>query len=84
MTINTTNSNDAFKQLLNIEVDFAVYGGLPEQRPDTIETEELFRDELWFVVAPERPFSIFFCQRHITLFYQILHHRKIIVACCHC
>ncbi|AET60052.1 transcriptional regulator [Paenibacillus terrae HPL-003] len=28
MTINTTNSNDALKQLLNIEVDFAVYGGL--------------------------------------------------------
>ncbi|WP_082067202.1 LysR substrate-binding domain-containing protein [Paenibacillus terrae] len=57
MTINTTNSNDALKQLLNIEVDFAVYGGLPEQHPDTIETEELFRDELWFVVAPDHRYA---------------------------
>ncbi|KOS04602.1 LysR family transcriptional regulator, partial [Paenibacillus polymyxa] len=31
MTINTTNSNDALQQLLNIEVDLAIYGGLPEQ-----------------------------------------------------
>jgi DNA-binding transcriptional LysR family regulator len=52
MIINTTNSNDALKQLLNIDVDLAIYGGLPEEYPDTIHSEELFRDELWFVVAP--------------------------------
>ncbi|SDX07101.1 LysR substrate-binding domain-containing protein [Paenibacillus sp. CF384] len=52
MIITTTNSNDALKQLLNVEVDIAIYGGMPEAYPDTIQTEELFRDELWFVVAP--------------------------------
>ncbi|MNW44625.1 HTH-type transcriptional activator CmpR [compost metagenome] len=57
MTINTTNSNDALQQLLNIEVDLAIYGGLPEQYPDTIQTEELFRDELWFVVAPDHRYA---------------------------
>ncbi|KAF6637350.1 LysR family transcriptional regulator [Paenibacillus sp. EKM208P] len=57
MTINTTNSNDALQQLLNIEVDLAIYGGLPEQYPDTIQTEELFRDELWFVVAPNHRYA---------------------------
>ncbi|WGV33356.1 LysR family transcriptional regulator [Paenibacillus polymyxa] len=57
MTINTTNSNDALQQLLNIEVDLSIYGGLPEQYPDTIQTEELFRDELWFVVAPDHRYA---------------------------
>lgn len=52
MMINTTNSHDALKQLLNLEVDLAIYGGLPEKYPDIIQSEELFRDELWFVVAP--------------------------------
>jgi DNA-binding transcriptional LysR family regulator len=52
MTITTTNSNDALKQLLNVDVDLAIYGGLPEEYPDTVQTEELFQDELWFVVAP--------------------------------
>lgn len=52
MTITTTNSSDALNQLLNIEADLAIYGGLPEEYPDSVRTEELFRDELWFVVAP--------------------------------
>lgn len=52
MSITTTNSSDALKQLLNMDVDLAIYGGLPEESPDTIQTEELFRDELWFVVSP--------------------------------
>ncbi|WP_028548018.1 LysR family transcriptional regulator [Paenibacillus sp. UNC451MF] len=52
MSITTTNSSDALKQLLNVEADLAIYGGLPEEYPDTVETEELFQDELWFVVAP--------------------------------
>ncbi|MFD0716042.1 LysR substrate-binding domain-containing protein [Paenibacillus sp. GCM10027626] len=52
MMIYTTNSHDALHQLLNMEVDLAIYGGLPEKYPDIIQSEELFRDELWFVVAP--------------------------------
>jgi len=52
MEITTTNSSDALHKLLHAEVDLAIYGGLPETYPDTIETEHLFHDELWFVVAP--------------------------------
>ncbi|KZE79422.1 LysR family transcriptional regulator [Paenibacillus elgii] len=57
MTITTTNSSDALKQLLQMEVDLAVYGGLAEEYPDAIQTEELFRDELWFVVAPNHKYA---------------------------
>lgn len=63
MTITTTNSSDALKQLLNVNVDLAIYGGLPEDYPDTIMTEELFKDELWFVVAPGHRFA----DRQVTL-----------------
>ncbi|TXK86121.1 LysR family transcriptional regulator [Paenibacillus sp. N3.4] len=57
MTITTTNSSDAMKKLLNVDVDLAIYGGLPEEYPDTIQTEELFQDELWFVVAPNHRYA---------------------------
>ncbi|WP_248925956.1 LysR family transcriptional regulator [Paenibacillus hamazuiensis] len=63
MTITTTNSSDALKQLLNMEVDLAIYGGLPEKYPNSILAEELFRDELWFVVAPSHGFA----NRQVTL-----------------
>jgi DNA-binding transcriptional LysR family regulator len=63
MIINTTNSNDALNQLLNVEVDLAIYGGLPEEYPDVIQSEELFRDELWFVVAPNHRNA----NKHISL-----------------
>lgn len=63
MTITTTNSTDALKQLLNVEVDIAIYGGLPEAYPDTIQTEELFQDELWFVVAPHHRYA----NQHVSL-----------------
>lgn len=52
MKITTTNSSDALKLLINVDVDIAVYGGIAEEYPDTIQKEELFQDELWFVVAP--------------------------------
>jgi len=52
MIVNTTNSTDALNQLLNMEVDLAIYGGMPEKYPDIIQSEELFQDELWFVTAP--------------------------------
>jgi len=57
MTITTTNSSDALKQLLNVEADLAIYGGLPEEYPDTVLTKELFQDELWFVVAPGHKYA---------------------------
>lgn len=57
LTINTTNSSDALKQLLNVDVDLAIYGGLPEAYPDSVRTEELFQDELWFVVAPNHRYA---------------------------
>lgn len=57
MVITTTNSSDALKQLLNVDVDMAIYGGIAEAYPDTIQTEELFQDELWFVVAPHHPYA---------------------------
>ncbi|WP_336785107.1 LysR family transcriptional regulator [Paenibacillus sp. MMO-177] len=52
MNITTTNSSGALRQLLDVEVDIAIFGGMAENYPDTIRTEELFQDELWFVVAP--------------------------------
>lgn len=63
MMITTTNSHDALEKLLNIEVDVAIYGGIAEEHPDTIETEELFQDELWFVVAPNHRYA----NQHISL-----------------
>ncbi|MCK9862005.1 LysR family transcriptional regulator [Paenibacillus sp. ATY16] len=52
MNITTTNSTGALQQLLDVEADIAIFGGMAENYPDTIQTEELFQDELWFVVAP--------------------------------
>ncbi|BFH64308.1 LysR family transcriptional regulator [Paenibacillus azoreducens] len=63
MSITTTNSSEALKLLLNVDVDMAIYGGLPEEYPDNVQTEELFQDELWFVVAPNHKFA----GQHITL-----------------
>lgn len=40
-----------------VEVDLAFYGGLAEEYPETIRSEELFRDELWFVVAPDHRYA---------------------------
>lgn len=63
MDIATTNSSDALKKLLLAEVDLAIYGGLPEEYPDTIVTEHLFQDELWFVVAPGNRYA----NEHVSL-----------------
>lgn len=57
MSITTTNSSDALQQLLHMNVDLAIYGGLPEESPNTIQIEELFRDELWFVVSPDHRYA---------------------------
>ncbi|CAJ1311903.1 HTH-type transcriptional regulator CzcR [Paenibacillus nuruki] len=63
MTITTTNSTDALRQLLQMEVDIAIYGGLAEEQTADIQAEELFRDELWFVVAPNHRYA----GQHISL-----------------
>ncbi|WP_127491887.1 LysR family transcriptional regulator [Paenibacillus glycanilyticus] len=52
MNITTTNSSGALQLLLDVEADIAIFGGMAENYPDTIQAEELFQDELWFVVAP--------------------------------
>jgi DNA-binding transcriptional LysR family regulator len=57
MIITTTNSSDALKQLLNVNVDIAIFGGIAEEYPESILSEELFEDELWFVVAPHHRYA---------------------------
>ncbi|MFF2888718.1 LysR family transcriptional regulator [Paenibacillus sp. NPDC057967] len=63
MTIHTTDSGGALHRLQQMEADIAIYGGIPEEYPDTIATEQLFEDELWFVVAPGHRYA----EQHITL-----------------
>ncbi|MFC5451803.1 LysR family transcriptional regulator [Paenibacillus aestuarii] len=63
MNITTTNSSGALHMLQHAEVDLAIYGGLPEAYPDSIATEHLFQDELWFVVAPGNRYA----NQHISL-----------------
>ncbi|MEC0248920.1 LysR family transcriptional regulator [Paenibacillus chitinolyticus] len=60
--ITTTNSRGAFDSLLNYEAEIAVYGGAGERRPG-IHWEELFEDELWFVVPARHKYA----NEHITL-----------------
>jgi len=57
LSITTTHSGGALRRLLDLQADIAIYGGSPEQHSDDIEAEELFRDELWFVVAPDHPYA---------------------------
>ncbi|MGG1552994.1 LysR substrate-binding domain-containing protein [Paenibacillus ferrarius] len=57
MTITTTNSGDALAKLMNVEVDIAIFGGAAEDYPEAIHKEELFQDELWFVVAPHHRYA---------------------------
>lgn len=57
ISVTTTNSSGALKKLLDVEVDIAIYGGLTEDYPDSVLKENLFEDELWFVVAPQHPYA---------------------------
>lgn len=57
LTIHTTNSAEALQLLTSAQVDLAIYGGVPERASEWVEMEELFRDELWFVVGPEHPYA---------------------------
>ena len=55
--ITTTNTKDAFEQLINYKADMAIYGGGMSERPKEIEWEELYEDELWFVVSPNNRYA---------------------------
>jgi|GEM_PF-145409 len=57
LVITTTNTKDAFEQLIQYKADIAIYGGGILERPEEVEWEELFEDELWFVVAPDHPYA---------------------------
>lgn len=57
LIITTTNTKDAFEQLINYKADIAIYGGGMSERPKEIEWDELYEDELWFVVSPNHRFA---------------------------
>ncbi|GGE30836.1 LysR family transcriptional regulator [Pullulanibacillus camelliae] len=57
LVVTTTNSSEAFKQLIGYKADLAVYGGGLEDRPEDVDWEVLFEDELWFVVARAHRFA---------------------------
>ncbi len=57
LIITTTNTKDAFEQLMHYKADIAIYGGGISERPEEVTWEELFEDELWFVVAPDHPYA---------------------------
>ncbi|WP_409367543.1 LysR family transcriptional regulator [Lysinibacillus sp. 38-6] len=57
LVITTANTKEAFEQLIHYKADIAIYGGGYAERPDEVLWEELFEDELWFVVAPEHRYA---------------------------
>ncbi|MDQ0170213.1 LysR family transcriptional regulator [Paenibacillus tundrae] len=56
VVVNTTNTRIAFDQLLRYEAEIAVYGGSGITH-DGVHWDELFEDEMWFVVHPEHPYA---------------------------
>jgi DNA-binding transcriptional LysR family regulator len=62
VSIITANSQEVLDKLMNYDVDIAICGGEPEFYPEEVEREELYKDEVWFVVAPNHKFA----NRHIT------------------
>ncbi|EON74087.1 LysR family transcriptional regulator [Lysinibacillus sphaericus] len=57
LIITTTNTKDAFEQLMYYKADIAIYGGGVSERPEEVTWEELFEDELWFVVSPDHHYA---------------------------
>ena len=57
LMITTTNTKDAFEQLIHYKADIAIYGGGISERPKEIWWEELYEDELWFVVSPNHRYA---------------------------
>ncbi|WP_155593459.1 LysR family transcriptional regulator [Lysinibacillus cavernae] len=64
LRVTTTNTKDAFEQLIHFKADIAIYGGGISERPKEIWWEELYEDELWFVVSPNHRYAY----QTITLF----------------
>lgn len=56
VVVNTTNTRMAFDQLLQYEAEIAVYGGSGITH-NGVHWDELFEDEMWFVVHPEHPYA---------------------------
>lgn len=42
---------------MHYKADIAIYGGGVSERPEEVTWEELFEDELWFVVSADRPYA---------------------------
>ncbi|TDL53838.1 LysR family transcriptional regulator [Paenibacillus dendritiformis] len=60
--ITTANSQEALEQLIHYAADIAVCGGEPDSHSEDVHREELYQDEVWFVVAPDHKYA----NRHIT------------------
>ncbi|BFH69017.1 transcriptional regulator [Paenibacillus dendritiformis] len=60
--ITTANTQDALEQLIHYAADIAICGGESESHSGEVEREELYRDEVWFVVAPGHKYA----NRHIS------------------
>ncbi|MEK4661298.1 LysR family transcriptional regulator [Priestia sp. FSL H7-0729] len=54
--VSTTNTRLAFDQLLRYEAEIAVYGGSGITHAG-VQWDELFDDEMWFVVHPDHPYA---------------------------
>lgn len=57
LVITTANTKDAFEQLIHYKADIAIYGGGVSERPEEVMWEDLFEDELWFIVSPAHPYA---------------------------
>lgn len=56
IVVSTTNTRMAFDQLLRYEAEIAVYGGSGITHAG-VQWDELFDDEMWFVVHPDHPYA---------------------------
>lgn len=56
VVMTTVNWREAVQRLLQYEAEVAVYGGGWEEQPG-IAWEELFEDELWFIVPTNHPYA---------------------------
>lgn len=57
LIITTTNTKSACEQLKNYKADLAIFGGLSSEMSAEVLYEQLFEDELWFVVAATHPLA---------------------------
>ncbi|MGG4396160.1 LysR family transcriptional regulator [Paenibacillus thiaminolyticus] len=55
--ITTANTQEALEHLINYAADIAVCGGELDTHAGEVEREELYQDEVWFVVAPDHKYA---------------------------